>query len=255
MIINEKITLTGPKNELENVKSAYVSVDINDKSDDINGNYEIILLDKNGVAIKSENIQKDKTTINITSQILKIKEVPLSVTLDYGDIIPRKAISGYSIDVPSIKILGLPKDVDAINSINLGVINVDEVATGKLKFELTPPELTNIKYYEEKDQKFTVTIELADYISEEYLVTNFLMPEISEDFGKEVTIQTTELTIKVYSSENALKELTSEDIQIKPVFIENDLVDGLNEVVCQIIINKDGEYDIVNEYKIVLEVK
>ena len=249
---NHEITISGPSNELEKVVKAQVNIDVSDVSKSINGEYEVSLIGESDKVIKSANITQSNKAIKVSLPISKVKEVPVEVDLKYGSIVSSKKIAGYEIDIPKVTIIGAPSYIDSITSINLGVIDIDQTQDGKSKFLFNVPQIENIKYLTKMPENITVSIQFTDYETRNFDVTSFV---ISEELTDLVSVFTETISIQISGSAKELDTIAEGEIMIEPVLDIGNLQTGQHEVDCKITIDNSYEFDIEQQYKIVVDVK
>lgn len=233
------ITVSGPSNELAKIDKAYTTIDVTDSSSTISGTYDVILLDAYGAEINSANITQSAKTIEVTLPVLHTVSVPLYVDLVYGDIVNPKRIEGYTLETTHVSIIGEPEYVNAITSINLGEIQIDDTQYGKDEFIFGLPYIANVSYVNGTSTSVAVNIEFSDYTSGNFDIENFEYDE--ELFQDNMVFVNDFLEVRISGSDADLASLEKDDLTVE-IFIERELIEVLDE-----------EGNIIDEYYEVLE--
>lgn len=124
---DEKVTISGPASEIGRISTAKVTVDVDRIKADRSGEQKITFYDSNNNVVDIENtkihINRDKTTYNV--RVYKTKEVELHAKVS-GKPADGKLYTSFSIVPSSIKICGTPDEIDNIESLDLGTIDISE---------------------------------------------------------------------------------------------------------------------------------
>ena len=124
---DEKVTISGPASEIGRISTAKVTVDVDRIKADRSGEQKITFYDSNNNIVDIENtkihINRDKTTYNV--RVYKTKEVELHAKVS-GKPADGKLYTSFSIVPSSIKICGTPDEIDNIESLDLGTIDISE---------------------------------------------------------------------------------------------------------------------------------
>ena len=117
-----KIRLTGARSIVNKIKTASVTVDLNNATDTISGRYKVKLYDKDGNEFDDDRISRNVTYAELKYNIFQTKEVEISATLssDVNNI-------GEKIKVSKIK----PTKVAVIGD-KRELMNIDKLKTEKI---------------------------------------------------------------------------------------------------------------------------
>ena len=153
---HEKITITGPKDVVEQITQAVIEVDIEGKKETIIQSNRYTLCDKDGNPVDAEYVQTNVAEISMTLRILQVKQIDLLLNLTYGGGATEKNTL-VKIDPLTIKVAGSEKLLEGLDSLVLGSVNLSELAENKtLTLPINLPEgIENITGVNEA----TVTIE------------------------------------------------------------------------------------------------
>lgn len=247
--IDSEIKVSGPLTELNKISRAVVYIDIDNKSDDISKSFEILLKDASDKKVSSDEITQSEKEVDIAIIALKTKEVPLEVELNFGTTVKEKSINGYKVEPETIQITGRSSVVDAINSINLGTINVDDsFESESIIFAL--PKNDNITYGFNDAVKTSLI--KTDYTNQKYDVTNF---EIDDEIIERIEIKTDVINVELFAFVADLGSIDADDIKIIPNINLDVLPVGIHEVETTVVINSEKDFDIYDSYKMKVEVK
>ncbi len=135
----DKIRITGAKSIVEKIKKAQVIVDIAGKRDTQSGRYKIILTDSAGNLIEDKSISRNISYVELSCNILRLKEVPVSVTLSDKTTAAGKKVTVKSVTPEKANILGSRTVADPIDKLKTEEIRVSYVKDGaKIKVKLAP---------------------------------------------------------------------------------------------------------------------
>lgn len=167
------VEVTGPVSELSRVARAVVSADIGrtlSTTESITG--EIILLDKDGNDVRSENLSMSYETAEVAISVLKRKEVP--VTIEFTNAPPFFPLSSleYTFSNDTVEIAGPAMLVDNYDAITLGYVDMKTLGPGARQvFDVVlPSNFVNV------NNILSVSV-LFD--TEDYEMRTFSIPEIS----------------------------------------------------------------------------
>lgn len=129
----QNITVKGPESEISRISRAVVKVDENrlDLTEPFStDNTEIVFYTKNGKAIDSKNLEYTQDVYNVTFPVYMSKTVPF--TLDVRNT--PENFDGDSLDItfePETITIHSNKDISALESINVGALNLNEIELDK----------------------------------------------------------------------------------------------------------------------------
>ena len=127
---NQKVTITGPKETVDQITQAKISVDLEGQSKTISQSYRYTLCNEAGEPVNAEAVQTNVAEIHMTLRILRVKEVALMLEVTYGGGATEKTTQ-IAIDPLTIKVAGSEKLLEGLNSITLGTVNLAELLEDK----------------------------------------------------------------------------------------------------------------------------
>jgi len=160
--INPKtVLLKGAASIISNVADVRVTVDIDDRKEDLTDNIEIELVDTSGNVITErseiyELISADVSEVEIFCPILKLKTVPIKVQL--SGTVPEGA--NVSVQPNMVTVFGYEEDIEKIEEILTKEISVETVLGAGQSVELVLPE--NIAL---RDSVSTVTVKINESVA------------------------------------------------------------------------------------------
>ena len=122
------ITLFGPEEELDQVKSASVIVDRDGVSSSFTAAANYNLVDENGEVLSFDDVTTDADSVSVTVPINMTKEVALDVSLIYGGGAAEENVI-KEITPQTITIAGDASTIDSINTIYVATIDVSDYQT------------------------------------------------------------------------------------------------------------------------------
>ncbi len=157
------ITVTGPRTLINSIDSVNAKARV-DKTLSSSETFDadIVILDKNGKEISSENLELSIDKVKITVPISKKKTVPVKV--DFSNI-PNgfnKQSVKTKIDHSTVTVIGTPEAVDKIKEITLSPIDITAVNLKSNTFEVSPKLPEGVRMFE-SFESFNVTVNLYGY--------------------------------------------------------------------------------------------
>ncbi|MBE6903203.1 MAG: hypothetical protein E7480_01175 [Ruminococcaceae bacterium] len=204
------ISVTGPENIIDTIASANVNVDIGGAKETVVRKNEFTLVDKDGNEIDTTNITTDVEVVSVTCPVLLSKSVPLSVSIinSSGGYDSKFAIIETE---PQNIIIGAAEDIlSAINSIELGVIDMAEILTTdgiQKEFDLSLPN--GAKAFD-APSKVTVKVSYPELVTKTFTVKKFSV--INSPSGKTITPVTSSIKVTVRGLAADITALTDDDI-------------------------------------------
>ncbi len=204
----QTITVRGPQNVLDSIAAVRTEIALEDldATRTIDANY--VLFDADGNEIAKDGLEFDSDTISVTIPIRKVKEVPIYVTLIEGAGATRENVK-ITLDTPSISIAGDAEDVDAMNRIEVGPIDLTS-------FELTYEGSLDIVLSNDIENitgidKVNVTVEIQGLAVKDFTVTN--ISDVGLPDGYSAELMTHSLTVRIRGAQDVLDSISSANIR------------------------------------------
>ena len=161
-----QVRVTGPKSEVEKVRSAGVSVDISDSDRTVSTNAEIHLYDEDGRDIdidKNLTLNIDKVMVRV--EVLPLKEVPIKIAVSGKPVEGYRLTGDTSVEPGRITIAGKKSVLDTIDSISIPSteLNVTGRTNDLVKtFDLRNYLPTGAALAEGESETVKVTVEIVE---------------------------------------------------------------------------------------------
>ena len=124
---HEKVTITGPKDVVDQITQAVIPIDIEDKKETIILKERYTLCDANGDPVNAEHVQTNAAEVDVTLRILQVKELQLLLNVIYGGGATEQNTL-IRIDPLTIKVAGSEKLLEGLDALVLGSVNLAELA-------------------------------------------------------------------------------------------------------------------------------
>lgn len=203
---NQKVTVTGPKETVDQITQAVISVDLEGQSKTISKSYRYTLCNEAGEPVDAESVQTSVAEIQMTLRILRVKEVALLLEVTYGGGATEKTTQ-IKIDPLTIKVAGSEKLLEGLNSITLGTVNLAELLEDKdFTLPINLPEgIENTSGVTEA----SVSIKFPDLKVKTLKVSRILA---SSSSGTQVALATKVLEVTVRGSAEQIDAMDEQDL-------------------------------------------
>lgn len=243
------VTISGPKDVVEQVSSAQVSVDLTDKSSTISTAYGYTLCDKNGEPVENTaNITANLSEVRVTLRIQKTREIPLRLNVVYGGGV-TEATSEITLNRETIQIAGSDAVLDSLDEIVLGTLELSDIleSTTIVYPIVLPEDVTNVTNVSD----VSVTINFPDLEIREFKVSNFAAEGIPD--GLEASWMSDSLSVRLRGATDVLDSLSMEDIVIVVDLSHAEV--GKQVYSARIAVNTVGAVGAVGTYEVYVEVR
>lgn len=206
---HKSVSISGPKEVIDRVASARISVDLTQQIDTIVQSCDYTLCDADNQPIEDvSRITVNVSQIRATVRVYQIKEVPLVILVEDGGGITQEMVT-ISPHRTTITLSGSRQDMARIDKIVLGTIKLGELdeKTEQLVFDIPIPEgINNVT---------GVTQVIVDIQMPKMEIRSFLLKDfqvIGVTGGRQVELITEALVVKVRGPAELLDTITAEDI-------------------------------------------
>lgn len=178
----ESIILSGPSEQLEQVASARVTLDLEGKRQTDSYTLPIQLYDKDNQPIDlPEHTKIDATETNLTLRIQKEKQLPLRVVLQ-GDTVIGEANTELTYEPEFITVRGAEDVIDGLTQWNLGTIELAELTEAEtvVPFDIKLPDYLTLM---DESASAKVTVRIHGILTDSVGVTDirvFNAPDSNE---------------------------------------------------------------------------
>ncbi|MGN1156132.1 MAG: YbbR-like domain-containing protein [Agathobacter sp.] len=136
------LKVSGPESVVSKVSAVVATIDVDDMSVNVTDTVVPVLYDSEGKEIDATRLTLSNTTVNISANILKVKEVPITVKPS-GDPAENYVITSILSNPTTIQLKGSATVLNSISAIEI------------------PSELVNV---EDATSDVYATIDISDYI-------------------------------------------------------------------------------------------
>ena len=161
-----QVRVTGPKSEVEKVRSTGVIVDISDSDRTISTNAEIHLYDEDGRDIdidKNLTLNIDKVMVRV--EVLPLKQVPVKIAISGKPVEGYRLTGETSVEPGRITVAGRKAVLDGVDSINIPSteLNVTGRTNNLVKtFDLRNYLPSGLELAEGESETVKVTVEIVE---------------------------------------------------------------------------------------------
>jgi YbbR domain-containing protein len=161
-----QVRVTGPKSEVERVKSAGVIVDISDSDRTVSTNAEIHLYDEDGRDIdidKNLTLNIDKVMVRV--EVLPLKVVPIKIAVSGKPVEGYRMTGETAVEPGQVLVAGKKSTLDAVSAISIpsSELNVTGRTNDLVKtFDLRNYLPTGVELAEGESETVKVTIEIVE---------------------------------------------------------------------------------------------
>lgn len=171
-IEGDVLKVTGPRSKVNKIASVVAVCDVNRVlSATETFDAEIQLLDEDGKKISLENITVNSEEVKVKVPISKKKTVAVMADFSNLPIGFNKESVKYTIDHPTVDIIGNPETVDKITKITLSAIDISKVSSKEKVFDVTPKLPEGVRLID-NIETFKVTIDTSNYAEKTIAVVN-----------------------------------------------------------------------------------
>lgn len=265
VVTKNYIAVQGPNNIISDIEFALVNPKpLTYSSTD---NYEYILINKAGKTIANKHIKKIDKMVEVNINVLKIKEIPLSVNMQ-GNMDSTKFAA--QISPKTVRIIGETLNVDRIDNIVLGDINNEKT---KYSFKIQYPN--TVQAYDKNITRATVEIKNIENIEpetpqapieppvnppvdeieniEKIKIKDIPIFDTNPKPDKNIELITTSIIVEI-SGKDA-KTIKEGDITASGTVDSLNLTNGGHKIPLDIILPEGKEIKIIGSYEIEIEVK
>ena len=189
----KKVTLTGPKNVLDQITQAVVEVDLNNRTGIISESYRYTLCNGEGQPVDVSQVKSNVAEVYLTLKIQRVKEVTLLLDVIYGGGATAETTT-IKLDPATIKISGSENLLDDLDTLVVGSVDVSELTSSTQRtFPINLPEgvrnLTGVT-------EVTVTIRFPDLAVKTLSVYTIEAINVPEGMAADIATKICEVTVR-----------------------------------------------------------
>lgn len=237
------IQISGPKDVIDRIDHARVTLDLTDKNATINGLYRPTLCDENGSPVEDvRNVTTSLGEVRVTVRIQRMKEIQLVLNKIFGGGVTEDTCQ-IELSTETIQVSGSDAALAELNQLILGTVNLAEILEStELTFPIVLPEGVTCLTGE---TEVTVKVTFPELEIREYTVTNFVAKNVPQ--GLNAYIIENMMKVHLRGTTELLDTITAEDITVVVDF--SNAESGTSEVFAATIeVNTDGVVGAVGKY-------
>lgn len=242
----ERVVVSGPVEQVNQVDKVVAILSTEELKERFAGDLPLTPLDKNGSPLTDLEITLSAETAYVIVPVVVTKEVPLTVNIEPGGgATAEDAIR--DIEPKSIVVSGSEADLEALEEISLGSVNLsDVVGTNVFSFDIAlDPRFTN----ESGLTEATVTVTVEGLDTEVFAVSNIRTSPPPEGYTVDVVTQSVLVTVRGPAEDLA-------NIDASQFLVVGDLsnmtVEGSRQVPAKVYLNGTSTVGVIGEYTILV---
>ncbi len=211
---NTRLTISGPKDVIDKIDMAKITVDLENKTETITDTFRHTLCDQNGEPVADVSaVTVNVSDIKATIIIHKIKEIPLRVeVVAGGGINPDMAV--ITLDKDTIKVSGSEAALEDLDELVLGTIYLGSITepVQNVTFDIVLPDnVKNVSGFVEVTAEVDVqALASPDFQTRSYVVKLFRATGVP--VGAKVEFQTEQLVVTLRGWASDLDKLSPNDL-------------------------------------------
>lgn len=226
-----KILLHGQRDDLINISYAKVTVDVTGSDKSYENALAFKLYDYNNIEVDNAAIRPTVKLVQVRVPIKTTKEVPLEMIVRESAGSTRDQVN-FSIDPKSVTLAGEKDVLDAIQSIALDTVYLQDISESQtMYYEILAPEKTEIVG---DNHSATVTFTVTGVTEKTVTVSHFQVERVPEGFTGICTTESIQLTIRGLATEI---EAVTEDNIIAVIDFSSLTAEGEYTLPVNIVVN------------------
>lgn len=212
-----KITITGPKNVVDQITQAKVNVDLTGRTETFSESYRYTLCDAEGNPVDAAQVKTNIAEVNLTMKIHRVKVINLQLNVSYGAGATQETTS-IVIDPAYITVAGSDKrleemeDTLVLDTIDLATIT-DQIWEKEYTISL-PEGVTNLTGVE----SVKVTITFPNLVTKQLWISMRQAQKQNLPDGMTAEFATQRLLVTVRGTAEQIARIEALDIAIKVDF-------------------------------------
>lgn len=245
-LLNNFIVVTGPTTIVDTIVSAEVEIAQDEFSSTNTFKCDYVFVDKDGNVVDKTFLSMDAETLDITVPVVKEKTLPLSVNIINSSGGSDSAFCTATISPKTIKITGSVETLDALNAIDLGVIDMAE-KTEDFTTSMTVVLPNGVKNVDNVETA-KVTITFNDVQTKTVRVKNLKLENVPD--GAKARISETSITVKVRGIAEDINKLNENDISVVVDYAQAGNVEGTNRLKAVVVFPENLKVGAVGKYQL-----
>lgn len=244
----EQVVISGPVEQVNQVDQVVAVLRNGELSERFAGDLELIPMDKQGKSLADLELTLSTETAYVVVPVVKTKTVKLTVNVIPGGGATEDDAE-VDIDPPSIVVSGSEADLEGLEEISLGSINLsDVVSTNAFTRPITlDPSLTN----ESGLTTATVKVTVEGLDTEAFAVTNIRTGPPPDGYTVDVVTQSVLVTVRGPAEE--LANIDASQIRIV-ASLSGVTTEGNQQVRAHVYLDGTSTVGVIGEYTIAVNI-
>lgn len=199
------VTVSGPKQTIDKIAMAAITVDLTGEMTTFVGDYPITLCGMDGRPIADNSfVTVNLDDIRAVVAVYKIKRVPLRFVLDYTDSGLHQDMVTIYPTVETVTLVGSGDDLEKLDDIMAFTIALNQYSEDTTQI-LTPVLPEGVKCKEE----IMVHIQIPEMTSRWLTVSRFTMSDLAAHLSAQVN---GDVQIEIWGPRDVLEQITADDV-------------------------------------------
>ncbi len=249
-MLNNYVTVTGPAALVDTLSAADIEIVQNHFVETNTFSCSYTFVDKNGDEVPKTFLTTDVETIDVTVSVVKEKTVPLTVSIVNSSGGKDSAFCTATVQPETITITGNAEVLDAINAIDLGVIDVAE-RNNSFDTSITvvlPNGVKNVNNVE----TVKVSVKFSNVQTKTFTVRNIELQNLPD--GTTAKIYESSILITVRGIPDDIKRLKADDIAVVVDVKNQVLPSGTNRLSANVVFPDEYNVGAVGKYQLTVVV-
>lgn len=249
---NDSLEISGPKDLVSAVSYAQVVLERTNLSKTVSDTLSYTLMDENDEPVNSDEIHCGVDKIGVMMVVSLVKEVPLTVELiDGGGATEEHAV--HTIEPSTVTIKGAAEDLEALNSLSLGTIDLSSIQTNaaftKTYNIVIPDGMTNLT-----ETEATVTVELKNLKEKTLRVTNIELANQPDSDMLKATLGTISLQIKLRGPADVMDSITASNVRAVADLSALGTSKGQFSVPVEVVVDGFNDVGAMGSYNVLVSI-
>ena len=206
-----ELTLSGREEDVDQVVSAQVMLDLSGATSSVNQEFDYILLDGQGNEVSGENITVSSRRIEISAPVYLVKTLELTVDFTESPGSALEDLQDWYLGVTSIEVAGEAANLEGVDDILLATVDLSTLLSDtEMPLEITiPAGCVNISGI----TSTTLTILFKDTLeTRAFIVSNISAIGLSQT--QNFSRMTNSVEVLLRGDAQELEQVTADDIRI-----------------------------------------
>ncbi len=207
---NQEVTISGPREVVEQIDHAYISVDCTDRTETITESYRFKLRDAQNDPVDAAMITTNIEQIKVKVPVFLTKRLPLVLTVNPGGGATEET-SKIVIEPAYIDVSGSEMALKDLEELLLGTLNLGEIPEDTEKtFAIKLPEgVTNLSNITDA----VVNVSFPALATKEFTVTDIETKNVPT--GMVADLLTKQLTVTVRGPKSLIEKMENADVAVQ----------------------------------------